>query len=233
MKRAYVTKNLWNYETINPVPENLPEGMDPYYITDTKENCDIAASLGWTPVLYDEYKDEKDRKRRRSVVIMINAYPERFIHGYMQIFVCDSNIIRLPSNYGTFVNSLKNHAMIMETGYYKGDDDNIYQEMRRSLGGRWDYDSKCIERSTKIYMSWLEADGIDYRTLSVGSMKYLGWNVEHEKKRDPAGFIFSQGNRHLQGNIIVSMLPVLYPNDVKVFRSLNNDVLFSPHLYSA
>lgn len=234
MSSAFITKNLWDYENINAVPPNLPGGLRPYYICDNKnKSVDICAN-GWELILEERYINIQDKKQRRSKIIEINCTPELYLPGYDYYFVVDSNIKTLPSNYGDFINKMnKDIALLIETGYYKDDEDNILMELRRSLGGRWRYDDVNMTEAVNRYLRWIENLQIDFRTVSVASMKYLAWNPSHPRKKEIAEFIISEGEKHLQGNIIISMLPYLFPGSVGVFRSFNRDVEFSPHNYLA
>jgi hypothetical protein len=231
---AYVTKNLWGYEQINPVPD--VGSMYPFYITDNEGSVKHAAQYGWIPILVTDYLKVTDKLKRRSIIGEINCYPERFISfpdQYDQIFVCDSNIITLPSNFQDFVNYDPQKACHTVSGYYSGTRDNILSEFHASVNSRWSYNSVGMTEAVKNYLNILTDLCIDFQKESVSSAKYIGWNLRHPDKNKVADYVYSEYQKHLQGNIIFTMARILYPDLVSDFRTLKDDISFSPHNYVA
>jgi len=233
---AYVVKNLWGYEAINPVPANLPD-VDTFYITDTEENRIEALNKGWDYVYCaTQFKHETDLLKRRSIVGFINCFPERIcevLRAYHKVFVCDSNIITLPSNYSDFVNSLTDQACALTSGYYKGEDDNIEKELLRSIHSRWIYNAQPMIDATQKYIAAMKFLGIDPLTVSVSSAKYIGWNLRNPMRQQIATYVADEYENHLQGNLIFTYVSARWKDYVVNFRDLKNDVSFSPHNYIA
>jgi hypothetical protein len=240
MMIAFVVKNLWDYDKINPVPDNLPDNlpdMDTFYITDTEENRAEALCQGWDhAVCFDQYREVTSKILRRSIIGDINCFPEKFcsrLQIYDKIFVCDSNILTLPSNYSDFVNGAGDEAVYLTSGYYSGEDDTIEQELIRSIHSRWNYNAQGMIEATHRYMEGMNEAGIDPLSVSVSSAKYLGWNVRHPDRWHIASFVADEYMKHLQGNIIFTYISAIYKNEVFNFRGLKNDISFSPHNYEA
>lgn len=233
---AYATKNLWGYERVHQVPVNLPAGMNPIYITDNEATAMEAASKGWlNVVITDRFLNITDKTQRRTAIGMINCYPEMFVNlsNYDRVYVCDSNIISLPSNYADFINHDVEKACYTYSGYYKGTDDNIVKELYRSVNSRWAYNRKGMEEATRDYLQIMTELEIDYRKESVSSAKYIGWNLKHKDKNTVANYVYKEYIRHLQGNIIFTIARVIYPDLVSNFRILNDDCQLSAHNYTA
>jgi hypothetical protein len=235
MKIAYVAINLWGYEKILPVPEGLPKGVVPFYVIDSPEGLLEVGTKGWNGVYLND--SEVDDHKRRIMVALIQSNPEYFIDlkDYDYAFVCDSNIVTLPSNYKDFVTYGINSGKVLltESGYYSGDRDNIYGEYLASNQPRWQYNYKAMELCVSEYVEKMQSMGIDYRKESVSSGKYIGWNLRNDKKEMLANFICGEAEKHVQGNIIITMARVLFPELVSNFRSLKGDGALSGHNFAA
>lgn len=233
---AYLTKNLWSYEQVHPIPNRLPKGIKTFYITDNQKTAEEAKEKGWDHVyITKEYLNITDKLLRRSIIGTINCYPEKFadLSLFDRVYICDSNIITLPSNYEDFINHDTEKACYTYSGYYKGDADNILQELRRSVNSRWSYNSEGMEASTREYIDIMTDLGFDYKKESVSSAKYIGWNLKHKEKHIVADYVYNEYRKHLQGNIIFTIARVLYPDLVSDFRVLNDDVELSQHNFIA
>ena len=58
---AYVTKNFWGYEQLNPSPQLLDNTFFKYYITDNLDSKDYLLNNGWDDVIIiDYYKNIQD-----------------------------------------------------------------------------------------------------------------------------------------------------------------------------
>jgi len=220
MDTCLIFKNLFNYDHINPIPHNIPDGVDPIYITDSSQNAHIATSFGWKVYVTDMFKKiGNDSFERRKAISFINCYPECVIPELLQytyIFICDSNVLTLDPEYNTFVahkSPLK--ALYLTTGWYSGSDNTIYKEMQRSLmNQRWKYNFKEIKESTLKYIRQLNDKGIADSDMPVASAKYIGWNIRHPRKHTIADNVYEESLIHLQGNIILSYILHLYPDDI-------------------
>ena len=220
MDTCLIFKNLFNYDHINPIPHNIPDGVDPIYITDSSQNAHIATSFGWKVYVTDMFKEIGDDSfERRKAIAFINCYPERIIPELLQytyIFICDSNVRSFDPDYKTFVahkSPLK--ALYLTTGWYSGSDNTIYKEMQRSMmNQRWKYNFKEIKESTLKYIHQLNDKGIADSDMPVASAKYIGWNIGHPNKHTIADNVYEEYLIHLQGNIIFSYILHMYPDDI-------------------
>jgi hypothetical protein len=233
VKIAYLAINLWEYEKILRVPEGLPEDMIPFYITDSEKILKEARSKGWYGAVVSRFSKEMDNHERRKIVANIQCYPERYIDlsNYRYVFVCDSNIIKLPSNYKKFVEFgiTSGKACFTESGYYSGARDNIYNEYLASNQPRWTYNYSAMGDCVAGYIKEMENLGINYRNESIASGKYIGWDLKHPEKNVVSDFVCKEEEKHIQGNIILTMARVLYPYLVSNFRSLKGDGSLSGH----
>jgi len=237
---AFVVKNLWNYESVNPVPKGME--MDTYYITDSEKNRIEALNKGWDYACnISQFKKERDLLKRRSIIGFINCYPEMVceqLKDYDKIFVTDSNILNLPSNYNDFVfASTDDKACYLTSGYYEQIghkfEDNILMELERSVNSRWSYNTDAMIRATNYYIHLLQDAGINHTELSVSSAKYIGWNLKHPKRQEIADFVTAEYEKHLQGNIIFTFVYAYWKDYVLNFRFLNDDVIHTPHKFIA
>lgn len=237
MRKAFVVKNLWDYEEVNPIPERLPQDMDTFYITDSYINCYLAGDQGWhNAICVRDYLNITDKLQRRSLIGAINCYPERFcpeLNEYDKVFVCDSNILILPSTYKDFIDQSEDQACYLTSGYYKGTEDNIFQELSRSVNSRWNYNGDAMVKATEEYLKEMVLLDIDYKRISVSSAKYIGWNLRNPKRKQIADFVLQEYQKHLQGNIIFTFVSAKWEDDVLNFQNLSDDVSFSPHKYTA
>jgi hypothetical protein len=235
MKLCLLFKNLFDYDIVLPPPINLCENIDTIYLTDNKITQNCALSKGWKySYITEKFINNTNSIEKRNAIGYINCYPEKIIpelKNYDYVFICDSNIIRLDTNYGEFINSVSNkHALYITSGYYNGTDNNILKELERSLSNRrWNYDFKNIKDATYKYLEIFSNMNIDYRNIPVVSAKYIGWNINHENKNIIADYVFNEHCKHLQGNIIFSTCVVLYPEDTLHYTQFLNDGQVSEH----
>jgi hypothetical protein len=71
---------------------------------------------------------------------------------------------------------------------------------------------------------------INYRNIPVVSAKYIGWNINHERKNIIADYVFNEYSKHLQGNIIFSTCLVLYTEDTLHYTKFLNDGQVEQHV---
>lgn len=226
---CYLVKNLFNYDIIYPPPSNLSSNIDSVYVTDNSNSYHEALNKGWKYVyIVTEFLDKNDSFSKRLAIAYINCYPEKLIpelNRYNYIFICDANFINLPSNYNDFLsNKSIKYALYINSGYYKNDQNNIKEELYRSIhNSRWSYNFKQMIISTNEYLKLLNSINLDYKTIPVISAKYIGWNINHNNKNYIADYVYNEYSKHLQGNIIFSMCLALFKENIFHFDILNND----------
>jgi hypothetical protein len=236
---VFLVKNLYNYEAIAPPPENLPDNFITYYITDNETTAIEAKNLGWGyTYVTDMFSKIEDLFERRKSIAYINSFPHEFITDnvdYDLIFICDSNVIRLWSNYPDFISKCdKNKALFLTNGYYDEGRNSIVAEIEGSNQSRWSYNYDQIKFNGKKYIDHLNELGIDLNKLGVCSAKYIGWNPSHESYHLLTNKLYDEYCKHLQGNIILTYLSGIYEQDIFVYYSDNyNGGLLNKHNYSA
>ena len=236
MKVCFLFKNLFNYDTVLPPPINIPKNIDTIYLTDNEKTQNDALSKGWKfSYVTEKFLNNVTSIEKRNAIAYINCYPEKIvddIKNYNYIFICDSNVIKLDSKYLEFINSASDkHALYVTSGWYSGIHNNILEEMKRSLGNnRWSYDFKNIIDSTKKYLQDFYNMKINYHNIPVVSAKYIGWNINHERKNIIADYVFNEYSKHLQGNIIFSTCLVLYTEDTLHYTKFLNDGQVEQHV---
>lgn len=223
---AYVTFNFFGYETVNPPPEGIPEGFGKIYFTDNIDMCVEAEGKGWEAVLHKEHIFLIDPWEKRKAIAEVKIYPElvyRSILNYDRVFVTDSDVIKLDSNYGEFVEmSLRDDRSLYVTGgYYSGGRNSILAELGASLGGRWDYNKQEMMAATAEYINEVGEE------CPVISAKFICWHMKNKYRIDH--LYYKESMKHLQGNIILSYLAKKYPQDIMVYGGFKNDVIQSPH----
>jgi hypothetical protein len=228
MRQAFLVKNLYNYEKVIAPPRNLPDKMTTVYVTDTKENAQLALSLGWNIVKQvSQFKDKHDPLSRRESIAFINCYPHLVvpeIGDFDQVFVCDSNISSMWNKYKDFVKQCPlDKALYLTSGYYSGSRDNIKEECFYSTtpDHRWSYNRDRIIESTDRYINDLIHRGISWKDLSIASAKYIGWNLKHPKLKIANTLLFNEYRMHLQGNISLTWMSGVYPD--MIFNYFTND----------
>jgi hypothetical protein len=216
--------NLFGYERVLPPPKNLPSEVISCYITDNEKNESLAKTLGWNLVkLTNEFETLTDKLQRRICVAKIKCFPKLFVpevDNFDFVFICDSNIISLRSDFESFMNSCtQEKCLFVTSGFYSGRRDNINKELEASSQPRWLYNIESMRECTQRYIKELTEKNIDINSLSVVSGKYLGWNLRHSSYEKISNKIFDERNLNLQGNIILTYIKGLYPNDVQDFHT--------------
>lgn len=212
---SYFTKNLWGYEKLTPPPKNLPKQIKTFYLTDDINYKDSLLKAGWDVVIInDEYKKITDQKTRRKIISEINCFPSKFIdeiNNFDFVFVSDSNIDSLWDKYSDFVSKCKkDKCLFLVHGWYAGIRNTIRLECEKSMQRRWEYDHENIRKSSEKYLNEIKSLGIDETTIPVYSAKYFGWNIKHPMYETISKKFYEEYMNHLQGNIILSYLSVIY-----------------------
>jgi hypothetical protein len=239
MSNIFLVKNLYNYEKVIPPPVNLKTGMTTVYITDSDYNCEIAKSLGWDIVKKtDLFLNTVDKFKRRVHVGFINTFPHKIVPEILDFkltFVCDSNIVSLFNGYNKFMDSCsEDNALFVTSGYYSGQRDNMIEECKASLYGRWSYNQEGILKSTQDYIDILNFKKINPLSLSVVSGKFLGWNFNHNKYEELSNFLYKEYCRSLQGNIILTYMSGLFKESI--YNHVEKDysgIILNPHNFVA
>ena len=238
-KNVFLVKNFYNYEKVIGPPPNLPNNFVKVYLTDNQINYELAINLGWDIVKKtEEFLHINDLFEKRKVISYINAFPHKVVPeilDYNFVFVCDSNIITLWDEYINFINNCSSdHALFVTSGYYSGNRDTIMGELKSSFVDRWSYNHNEIRESSNNYIQELKENNVDTTKLSVVSAKYIGWNLKHEKYNFLSEMLYSEGCKHLQGNIILTYMFGLYPNIVYNYHTNNyKGGSLNAHNYSA
>jgi hypothetical protein len=239
-KNIFLVKNLYNYEKVISPPTNLPNNFVTVYLTDNDTNYELAINLGWEIVKKtEEFLDIDDKFERRKIISYINSFPHKLVSevlDYNFVFICDSNIITLWDEYVNFTNKCSSeYALFVTSGYYSGSRDTIINERDVSANmGRWSYNHNEIINSSNDYIQKLNDNNVDITKLSIVSAKYIGWNLKHEKYNFLSEMLYSEGCKHIQGNIILTYMSGLYPNIIYNYRSNNyNGGHLNSHNYSA
>lgn len=233
MRICYININLYEYDHVIKPPQ-LPSMIDSIYITDSTQLYKKAHSLGWAKVYLITSDPHLDKFSKRKFFAKIKIYPELYvadIKNYDIIINVDSNVIKLPDNFDIFVGSLTDeYFMVVDTGYYKGINNTIGAELRRSLNNkRWEYNFEAIKTRTAEYINQLKDKGI--QDVPVASAKYVVWKLKHPDGDEIRQWIFNEYQNHLQGNIIYSVAAVIYPC-IKSVAVLGSAVL-KKHCYRA
>lgn len=236
MKICLLFKNLFNYDVVLPPPINTPSNIDTIYLTDNIITQTNALSKGWKySYITEQFLYHISNIEKRQAIAYINCYPENVISEikeYDYVFICDSNVLKMDTNYGEFTNNSSNkHALYVTSGYYKGNNNNILEELNRSLSNmRWSYDFQNIKDATFEYLQQFKDMNIDYNSVPVVSAKYIGWNIHHDNKNLVADYVYKEYCKHLQGNIIFSTCLVLYPELIFHYTDFLNDGCVNGHI---
>lgn len=233
---CFIFKNLFGYDPVLKIPNNIPNSVTCIYITDSLDAYNKAAKFGWTPIYIDKYKNITDKFEKRKIIAEINCYPERFVNmaQYTYMFICDSNVVSLDSNYSEFVSKKsKDNCLYVTSGWYSGTANTMQKELERSLANhRWSYNFDSMKNSTNNYINILTSKGKDINDTPVVSAKYIGWNITHPMKNIIAKYVFDEYMQHLQGNIIFSMVIHLYPEYIYHYKGFKNNGAVSNHYIS-
>lgn len=213
--KAYITKNFWGYEQLNPSPQLLDNTFFKVYITDDLNSKDYLLSNGWDDVIVvEDYKDIIDPKTRRRIISKINCFPQKYIQGlekFDKVFITDSNVISLWNEFIKFTNSCpSDKCLYVTSGWYNSDRDSITSELNASNISRWDYDYENMKTSVERYKIEIENKGINFNSIPVISAKYFGWNLNHPSYKVISNHFYNEYCNHLQGNIILSYLKAIY-----------------------
>jgi hypothetical protein len=222
----YLTKNFWGYEKLLPPPQKISDKLKTVYLTDDENNRQILLDLGWDMVkVVEDYKEITDKLKRRLIISEINCFPIKFVPELADeefIFLCDSNIETIWPNYFDFVdNCTSDKCLFLTTKWYKGNRDNIISECESSNSPRWGDYFNDIVKSKDEYVKIITEMGIDVNTISVASAKYFGWNIKHEKYNEISNTFFNEYKKHIQGNIILSYLSVIFNNFTYIYDGDN------------
>ena len=231
MKKCYVSINLFNYDMISPPPK-IEANIDTIYITDNITNRDHAFRLGWKRVFLITCEPSKTSFAKRVMFVKVKLFPELYvdaINEYDIIINVDSNVVQPPKNFMQFVNSLNNEEtfMVVDNGYYKGVQNNIPAELRRSLNNsRWAYNFNAIKVRTGYYLQLLKQLGV--HDAKVVSAKYSVWHLNHPQSHEIRTWLLNEYKTHLQGNIIYSVAAHKYPC-IKSVAILKGDAVRKKH----
>jgi hypothetical protein len=225
--------NLWNYDPVLPIPKNAPPNVDYIYVTDTDNNVSMAKNFGYTVYKYDIHQDLTDKFERIKIIGKFKSIPEEMIielAKYKYIFECDANILVFDIAYTDFINNAcDDYALFVTTGCYSGQQDNIYEEYKRSITvRRWSYNFKNMTDTFNTYLELFKQKNMNPLECRVVSAKYIGWNIQHKNKKLISKFVCDEYMNHLQGNIIFSVALNLFPQDIFHFRNgfSNGDLVY-------
>jgi hypothetical protein len=224
--KAYITKNLWGYEQLNPAPQLLDDSFFKFYITDDVNSKEHLLNNGWDDIIVIEnYKHITNLKERRRIISEINCFPGKYIenlNNFEKVFNVDSNVISLWNDFLTFTNSCPDDkCLYITSGWYDGARNSIIAELRESNQSRWSYDYESMKLSVDNYKNEIENLGIDFYSIPVISAKYFGWNINHPEYETISNHFYKEYTKHLQGNIILSYLSSIYKNDIFEYRISN------------
>jgi hypothetical protein len=223
---AYITKNLWGYEQLNPAPKLLDDNFFKFYITDDVNSKEYLLNNGWNDVIIIEnYKDVVNLKERRKIISEINCFPGKYIenlNNFEKVFSVDSNVISLWNEFLKFTNSCpEDKCLYITSGWYAGSRNTIISELNASNQSRWSYDYESMKHSVDNYKNEIENLKIDFNSIPVISAKYFGWNLNHPSYEIISKKFYDEYCNHLQGNIILSYLSSIYKNDTFEYRISN------------
>jgi hypothetical protein len=230
----YLTKNFWGYEQLNPPPKNLPDNMKTIYVTDNKKYEKPLLEMGWDMVsVVTDYFNVTDLTERRLVIAEINCFPLRFIPNlsdFEYIFISDSNVVTLWGHYVTFVNTCTDDkCLFTTTDWYEGNRNNIISEYLDSNQPRWEYSYENIGKSKDEYIKIFNNLGVDVKSIGVCSAKYFGWNTHHSMYDEISKHFYEEYTKHIQGNIILSYIGVVYSEFVLKYRGDYGGGVVSSH----
>ena len=224
MGNLYLTMNLFGYEKLTPPPKSLPENLTTCYITDDENISNQAKELGWDIIKKtNSFNDVTEKLDKRISVARIKCFPGEFVpevKDFKFVFICDSNISKIRGDYKTFIDSCtEDKCLFLTSGYNKGNRDNMMSELMASKQPRWSYNYDGMLTSTERYVKELENLNIDYKNLSVVSGKYIGWNLNHKSYYGISNKIYNERKINLQGNIILTYISGIFPNEVNNFKT--------------
>jgi hypothetical protein len=234
----YLTKHFWEYEQLNPPPKNLPDGMKTIYVTDKKEYESSLLEMGWDMVsIITDYVNVTDLRERRLIISEINCFPLKFIpklSEFKYIFICDSNVITLWQDYFNFVNTCTDDkCLFTTTDWYGGERNNIISEYLGSNHSRWKYSYEQMGLSKDEYVRIFNNLGVDVNSIGVCSAKYFGWNTHHPMYSEISKHFYNEYTKHIQGNIILSYIGVVYDNFVLKYKGDYSGGMVSHHNFDA
>jgi hypothetical protein len=91
-----------------------------------------------------------------------------------------------------------------------------------------------MSTSVTRYRKEIESLGVDFNEVPIISAKYFGWNLNHESYEKISKTFYEEYCNHLQGNIILSYLKVIYNNDIFTYNIKNyGDIELSNHKFDS
>jgi hypothetical protein len=229
---AYVTKNFWGYEQLNPSPQLLDNTFFKYYITDNLDSKDYLLNNGWDEVIIiEDYKNITNLQSRRRIISEINCFPQKYIanlNKFNKVFITDSNVVSLWDEFLQFTNSCPtDKCLYVTSGWYSEERNSIESELHCSNQSRWSYDYENMKTSVERYKIEITNKEINFNNIPVMSAKYFGWNLNHPLYETISKHFYDEYSIHLQGNIILSYLSSIYKNSTFEYKisSINNGAL--------
>ena len=218
-QRVLLGMNMFDYESVNPVPENSPDATA-VYVTDSEQNCQLALSGGWDIAINcQDFSGIEDLGERRKALSVFHHSPHALIQSHVdlrpveQICLYDTNVTRFWDRYRHFVDSsTPDKCLYVTTGYYQGWRDNMVSELVYSLiQQRWSHSHDEMAESLERYLRDFTQSGIMVQTQSVASAKFVCWNIKTSAAPYLSIIVSAEFARNMQGNIIYSYLAAKMP----------------------
>lgn len=230
-KKCVLYKNFYNYDPVIKKPK-FPDCCVCVYLTDNVTSYNKAKQLDWDEVyMIDLDQGIKDPLERRKKVAYSMCYPEKLVpelNKFDYIFICDANLVKPDSNFIHFITDMDDKALHITSGWYKGSQNTLELELHRTLlNRRWTYNFGAIKNA---YARYIKDYLINVKQCPAVSAKIMGWKLNHPKKSEIADFIYSETQKHLQGNIILSVVSEIWKDDVFHYKGLLYDGANCNHL---
>jgi hypothetical protein len=220
-RECYLSYSLGGYDGVRGPPRFLPPEIYSVFVTDKEEAAVAARRLGWNASHFISVPPDVDPLELRRLVCEVRFRPEltpplrecSFVH------VVDASVIELSTSWRTCLSKLQSdRALLVTTGYYEGERDDIEVELHESVvQERWRYNWDAMTQRTREYQDMLEkATGTARAT--VASAKFIVWNMHHRRRTEIADWLLEEAGIHLQGNIYMSVAARLFPDVVQSER---------------